>query len=557
VTLALLCITLGVVVVAGREQSGDVTVQAELDDSTSVEALASNRNGGLDNRGQDKRADKEGRGRKTLRVSASPDSTTTSPSSIVAPAETADTDTTTSESTDTTAESTAESTDPSTSRTTAPATETSAETSTNGSDSPTDAGAEVAVYATSGTPTTGPSTTRAEATTTGPASNKAQATQAPSTVEKQTNPTSKATTAGQSEGAGQTTTTAAATTTTTAPTTTTTSTVPTTPATNRTRTAGGPQPGANFSDWNVPVSQQARALDLLAEAGMTWLRVDVGWRSYEQTCDDCYSSWYIDRIDALLAKADARGLEVMFTVSGTPDWANSGDKLAPPDNPAKFEEFMTWLARRYRGRVIGYEIGNEPDIDMFFHGDVHDYVELLQAAYRGVKAGDPNGTVVFAGTTHQNAKYIADAYAAGAGGYFDVMATHPYQGGSDKPPDHPTDGNYWWMTEQTTVNDVLRRHGDGHKEVWWTEFAWSVNPNHSGLPSYRRGVTEQQQGEYLVGALELAAQRYPNVTRVAWYNTLERIDAGASYWTRGYALIRRDMTPRPALEALRRYTGGG
>ncbi len=489
-----------------------------------------------------------------MRVSGLSESTTTSPSSIVAAAETANTDTTTSESTetsestDTTAESTSGSPpDPTGSPTTGPG----ARTSTVGSEAPTNAGAKDAVSATAPKPTTA----RAEATTTSPASNRAQATQAPSTVEKKTNPTSGATTAGKSEGSGQTTTTATPTTRA-APTTATTATVPTTPATNRTRTAGGPQPGANFSDWNVPLSQQTRALDLLADAGMTWLRVDVGWRSYEQECDDCYSSWYINRIDTLLAKADARGLDVMFTVSGTPDWANSGDKLAPPDNPAKFEEFMTWLARQYRGRVIGYEIGNEPDIDMFFHGDVHDYVELLQAAYRGVKAGDPNGTVVFAGTTHQNAKYISDAYAAGAGGYFDVMATHPYQGGSDKPPDHPTDGNYWWITEQPTVTDVLRRHGDGHKEVWWTEFAWSVGPNHSGLPSYRRGVTEQQQGQYLVETLELAAQRYPNVTRVAWYNTLERVDAGASDWTRGYALIRRDMTPRPALEALRRYTGG-
>ncbi|MGB5758597.1 MAG: cellulase family glycosylhydrolase, partial [Acidimicrobiales bacterium] len=331
----------------------------------------------------------------------------------------------------------------------------------------------------------------------------------------------------------------------------------TTPQTIRPAATGGPSPGVNFEEWNVPDGVRGRALDLLASSGMEWLRVDVGWRSFELECDNCYSDWYINRIDTLIADAKARGLDVMFTVGETPSWANSGDKLAPPADPAKYGEFMTWLANRYRGRVIGYEIWNEPDLEKFFHGDVGDYVELLQAAYRGVKAGDPNGTVVFGGPSHQNVPFISAAYDAGAGGYFDVMATHPYQGGSDKPPDHPTDGNIWWMTEQPTITELMRRHGDGHKEVWWTEFAWSVGPNNEGLPSYRRGVTEQQQGQYLVEALQLAADRYPNVTRAAWYNGLERVDAGADSWTRGYALIRRDMTPRPALEALRRYTQGG
>ncbi len=372
-----------------------------------------------------------------------------------------------------------------------------------------------------------------------------------------TSPTGGTGSGGTGQGGTNAPTTAAPTTA--APTTVAPTTTPTTatPTTSRPAVSGGPSPGVNFEEWNVPDGDRARALDLLAAGGMEWLRVDVGWRSFELDCDDCYSQWYIDRIDTLIADAGARGLDVMLTVGETPSWANGGDKLAPPNDPAEYGEFMTWLANHYRGRVIGYEIWNEPDLEKFFHGDVGDYVELLQAAYRGVKAADPNGTVVFGGPSHQDARFISAAYAAGAGGYFDVMATHPYQGGSDKPPDHPTDGNDWWMTEQPTITELMRRNGDGHKEVWWTEFAWSVGPNHEGLPSYRRGVTEAQQGQYLVESLQLAAERYPNVTRAAWYNGLERVDADADSWTRGYALIKRDMTPRPALDALRRYTRGG
>lgn len=318
---------------------------------------------------------------------------------------------------------------------------------------------------------------------------------------------------------------------------------------------------------------RARVVDALADHGAQWVRIDVGWNSLEpqDPRQAGRSPWYTGLLDNCVAQAQRRQLQVLMTVHQTPPWANGGDPPAyPPLNPQDFSNVMAWLAARYPA-VGAFEIWNEPDArQQFFmiHGDDPDgtrraaaYTQLLKAGFAGVRQGNPNALVVFGAPSTNDDKFISQVYAAGARGAFDVMATHPYQGVADAPPDHPDDpppGNVWWFSHLPAVRAVMVANGDMAKPVWLTEYGWSVGPESDSVPNWLRRVTPEQQADYLEAAVDLARKAYPYVQMMAWYKERANVlppdtdPYGSASMYEGYALMENDLTPRPALDALKR-----
>jgi len=242
-------------------------------------------------------------------------------------------------------------------------------------------------------------------------------------------------------------------------------------------------------------------------------------------------------------------MDVLGTLLWTPAWANGGrGQTVPPRQAADFARFARWTARHFRGRVTAWEVWNEPNDKSFWRGSARRYVHLLRTAYPAIKAGDRNALVVFGGLVHNDDRFLARAYAAGARGTFDVMATHSYQG--DAPPETPDGGNDWWLlTHVPAIHELMTRHGDGGKPIWFTELGWSVHGNQLGMPFWQRGVTAEEQAAYLTRALELVELRYPYVERVYWYKDAAR--PGEDELQSGYGLLNVDLSPRPAYTALK------
>jgi hypothetical protein len=316
--------------------------------------------------------------------------------------------------------------------------------------------------------------------------------------------------------------------------------------------SGAPALGVQFhcgwSDY-TDAGREAVASKLQA-AKVGWVRIGIGWASLQERSRDSYSQWYVTRMDRCFALARARGLRVLATLSGTPGWANGGrDRNVPPLDSGDYARAAQWAAARWAGVVDAWEVWNEPDPSQtFWTGSVEQYVELLRAAYPAIKRGNPGALVVFGGPSGNNDRFIAAAYAAGAKGSFDVMATHPYQGRSDAEPERPDDGNRWWLTHVPAVRAVMRRNGDD-KPIWFTEFGWSTHENAAGAPTWQRGVTEQQQADYLARAVRLTRARFPYVTAMFWYTDHDRTD-GAVH-TSNFGLLRADLGEKPAYAALR------
>ena len=320
----------------------------------------------------------------------------------------------------------------------------------------------------------------------------------------------------------------------------------------------GPATGVQFHcNWGGQSDAQRQAIAAkLGAAGVKTVRIDLGWSSLQPTRSKRVSGWHVRLADRCVNLARAQGMDVLLTIIWTPGWANGGrDRSVPPNRNREFAWFARWAATHFRGRVAAWEIWNEPGNKQFWKGSTRRYVSLLRAAYPAIKAGDRKSKVVFGGVSHNDDRYVAAAYRAGAKGAFDVMATHPYQGMGDSPPETADKGTDWWlMTHVEAVHRLMVRHGDGAKPIWFTEYGWSVHDNAPDEPNWSRGVTAAEQASYLVRSFALIKARYPYVERTYWYKDATR--RGEDPHQAGYGLLEADLSPRPAYTALKTLLAG-
>lgn len=308
-----------------------------------------------------------------------------------------------------------------------------------------------------------------------------------------------------------------------------------------------------WSDYTA--RQRIRVLDKMVAAGVRWVRIDMGWSSLQEDGPRRFSQWYIDRADSVIDAARARGLKVLATLWATPRWANGGrSRAVPPDNPLAYGRIALWAADHFKGRVDAWEIWNEPNHEHFFKGSATTYAALLKVAYVNIRLGDPGARVVLGGPCNNDDIWLEKVYRAGAAGSFDVMATHPYQGFADAPPETPDDGSIYTLRHVAAVRALMKRYGDGAKPIWFTEFGWSAHENSPRLDNWERGVTLRQQARFLVRTIDLVAEEYPYVKNIFWYNERDR-DTG-NIQVDNYGLLRRDLTSKPAFRALKRRLTG-
>ena len=228
----------------------------------------------------------------------------------------------------------------------------------------------------------------------------------------------------------------------------------------------------------------------------------------------------------------------------------------------------TW---RTRGLLTAaYEIWNEPNLDYEWGGrpDAGQYTRLLQAGYRGIKAGDPLAIVVSAGLapTGGSAAEVALArrlygadqvipdltflrgmYRNGAQGYFDALGSHPY-GGPDAPATPPgasTGPIYFRRAEEQ--RQVMLSFGD-QSPIWATEFGWVLETDcYLGEHEWME-VAEAQQADYLAAAYEYADENWPWMGPMFLFN----LDCGSVYWyaacdpVRWYSITYRENPYDPA-----------
>jgi Cellulase (glycosyl hydrolase family 5) len=305
--------------------------------------------------------------------------------------------------------------------------------------------------------------------------------------------------------------------------------------------------------WGIPSSDFSPTGQAISDVGARWVRLEFRWNEAEPS-KGSYDPTILARYDRAIDTARAAGAKVLVFVNGSPRWA-SGSRIAmmKPQNPVDYANFMRFVAARYAGKVSAWEVWNEENTTRFWQSGPSPsaYVPLLKAAYPAVKSADPRAVVVFGGLSQNDYSYVEGAYAAGAKGYFDVMAVHPYPG--PNPPEA-----VWYSNGRVApmafsgfreVRRSMLARGDD-KPIWLTEFGWSTTTTATW------GVTQSQQADYLTRAYRLL-ESYPYVAIAYWYNLRNNFwDRDADTWETQLGLVRTDFTRKPSYGAFKSYTPG-
>ena len=307
--------------------------------------------------------------------------------------------------------------------------------------------------------------------------------------------------------------------------------------------------------------QRIVILDKLKAANTDWIRLELGWHWLEQAGPGVYTQWYLERLEFVVTAIRSRGIKVLAVLSGTPAWANGGcGDFCPPDDPDDYASIAGWLAARFQGRIAAWEIWNEPNVGSRWVGvDAVRYTRLLQKAYPAIKTADPAAVVLDGGTPFNNTNWLRQLYDAGARGYFDAHATHPYLEPRDAPPEVPDTGTKT-MRHVKAVHDLMVARGDTNKPIWFTEFGWSSHTN-TGLNTCELpGVSVLTQADYLTRALQMIARNYPYVKVAFWTSDRDLTvtpppfdPCGEIVHQNNYGLLRSDLSEKPAFSALKTW----
>jgi hypothetical protein len=287
--------------------------------------------------------------------------------------------------------------------------------------------------------------------------------------------------------------------------------------------------------------------------------------------------------DRAVINAAEKKIQVLFTIYGTPRWAQ-GKKKGVNRAPAKMNSlryFALAAAKRYSGSfkrddgtklpaVRKWLAWNEPNNPLFLQPQwqkvgkrryipiaARTYVGICTAVYLGVHASHLSKQVVGCGATDprgnnaprsRRASISPVAFLSALRKYglkrsrFDVYAHHPYYGSPRESPTTKPKGKQTVTLANLSVLTKLLGKYYGNKKLWITEYGYQTRP-----PDRLFGVTWIRQAKYLTQAYKIA-RRNPRVTMMLWF--LLRDEGRLGGWQSGLFTVGGKR--KPAYNAFRR-----
>lgn len=237
------------------------------------------------------------------------------------------------------------------------------------------------------------------------------------------------------------------------------------------------------------VNEGASDAALVSNANIEWVRMTIRWSEVQPGP----AMWNWASVDDRVNTYYARGQKILAILSTAPQWAGSNANGTRPvgtiQNTGLWEEFVRRVAARYAGRIVAYEIWNEPDLDdvdigvgwtgpLFNLGQPNQlpyYAQYVIKASQQIRANAPGTLVVAPATRSQPASKTVDVYRSlqqyGVAAHMDVVSFHANGFSGDS-------SNVIWSRINSHLNTLRARNpANLNKPVWITEFGWATAHN--------------------------------------------------------------------------------
>lgn len=288
---------------------------------------------------------------------------------------------------------------------------------------------------------------------------------------------------------------------------------------------------------NIHFTSDDKALDIIAAAGFSRVRMDLGWSGVETT----KGVYDFSAFDALVASLASRGLvlHLILDYFNTlyPTSADAG--YASITVPA-FAAVSKAAAAHFAGKNVTYEVWNEENGGFWDpSANAAQYAQLCAAAIAAVHAGDPAALVTTGGLAGFDDAFLEATLDAGAGVGANAVGVHPYrQGGGESVSD-----------DLAFMRSLVAGAFKTAPPVWDTEWGYSSQ-------------WFSDAGGHDPAALALQAQRASRELLSAWalgfpmeiYYDIRDDGTDPQNDEDNFGLIQNDYSDKPAIVAVRTLT---
>ena len=279
-------------------------------------------------------------------------------------------------------------------------------------------------------------------------------------------------------------------------------------------------------------------IDLMATAGVHWVRMTYPWKNIEPNGPAGNNHSYdFTMANNVAGYLKSKGINLIITLDEPPVWSTNDKNYAPtsfygcdtttkspqatnlptvmPEYYAAYGGALATDLKSY-SNVLAFEMGNEPNhaktIWAFPNACIYDV--FARQTYVAIHSADPTLTVLSAGIGGDTSGkgnilpdvFVSQMYAENNGnsnGLFDALAYHPYTYPNTPSqdltgyiaPGNPNNcnnksgsgvpGNFKGWCRMQITRDTMVANGDSAKKIWITEFgvpAYPISKAGSGSP---------------------------------------------------------------------------
>ncbi|MDD3154519.1 MAG: hypothetical protein PHS41_06600 [Victivallaceae bacterium] len=298
--------------------------------------------------------------------------------------------------------------------------------------------------------------------------------------------------------------------------------------------------GVNYHLTRIALSDAKREVRMAQFIGLDWARgVLFDWSSVRDGSGKALFAKYAALRD-FLKESKLHCLGGLYYVPQEISSAPEGvERLVatrcPPEDMTPGKVFAKQLAKEY-DFIRYWEVGNEPDADLFWRGRwrnyirhderavIGDYVDYLAAAYQGFKEADPKNVVLLGGlTSHGPVGYTwkpfwKTALEAGCWKYFDVLNVH-------------------YAADIGLFRKMMLDAGGADRPCWLTETGGSA-----------AGGADNERTQVVRDVTEQVAQLSAGAVKVMKYD-FRNDGTNPLYNEHHFGMVRRDFSPKPTYVA--------
>ena len=285
---------------------------------------------------------------------------------------------------------------------------------------------------------------------------------------------------------------------------------------------------------NIHFRGQPWDLDLIADAGFKFIRMDLTWEAVER--EKGVYNFEKSGYDALTKGCSNRGIRILYILDYSNQLYELDRSVRTEQGRRAFAAFAEAAASRYSGNEILWEIWNESNIKQFWRPEpnVDDYCKLVEVTAARIRKADNSGLVAAPATSTIPLKWLEDCFKRGLLKWIDVLSVHPYR---PHPPETV-------IKDYARLRELMKRYNPEGKNIPIISGEWgysNINWNNTRL-------SNEQQAQYLVR--EFLVNLYQKIPVSIWYDW-KNDGTNPNEREHHFGTVMHNLKPKPAYVAAR------